>query len=1084
MEKKFEKKGPVETFYCIIASTRDILYPHEKPKLRFTKQKWCVINFTNAYSSSIEEAGEKETTYGAEDVIVTNDSTRKIVGALPFIQTNVLYILKIQSTYMDAKYGWSWMIQGCYTSPNYNNPVSVLTFIKQFGVTILSETDRKDKKIKDKLVRRITKDVDQFVQTKSGEKLKKKKNEELQTLKKNITSSEWNEFMSETDYGQTALRFVNLMRQRNLLNDMNFEQEQYRLLARCYNIYSLFIDNTFWDELTFTLKSQWENLLKTPESAFRMCIRALFPIEFRYLHQQESEREVDHDNLDTAFLELQKDLEDSKEDNDDEEEKVEVEGTSTTTKKERRYGGKHHHPLQKIMQKHLSEFLQFLKLDKAQSQFLQDDKEGVTTSDWKNRKQTRFHYIPELSLRSFKSLCDYHKWKEHPPKENELGLIDPDHNHVPELSLYFKTIEAYRFIHDHLMKENQCGICIDDIPPIHHQGLEYLVKQKVLYELEMPKVHNQYHACEDEKQQITGCSKGMSEAKSPSNSKHYFLYLYARLKIDTMNYLDSFHQQQHVHHWNFQKSQLKHPERWDESQLSFFSFLEKYPIFNCSNPPGMGKTELLKLLDQCATDHSILVTAFPGRAVGNVQERLEGTHIKCLTNHSILKRHEYILGLKKYDLLVLEESSMPSELLLMQVLAIVPTRQIMISGDVDQTPAFDTCRGAFFRQMMKLYPNLKLAINYRQLKDPRNLIIPNLKAILNNEFDKVQWDSTSFRIRPFESGLTMAIQRHTSDNFEHAVFLCGTRDHVRMINERCILSLHPNHPSKGIQNCVLNTFFPKDQIMITKNTYRIPELDRFDMYLNADFYFKTYKFTEKFVKTVQGDMKIKPTNIDDRSISIGQNGTCDTIEEIFQINDWYRMESILQKEYMARLQDQKKWKTGRKKQDIDKEIGKHIFDMYKFKSLWSKYVTYLPMVMRCMKQNEEINKDRLTVLKMRSGRHLMLSDEFSHSYACGRFKFQGSQKRIVYICLPNFFNHKFLKDETCRNTSYTGVSRGEKEVTFLTESTKVLQHSMNVEKMIVCGLSYFQAKTYDTSIQVFISPPAMVSVSPKQSRSY
>jgi hypothetical protein len=502
----------------------------------------------------------------------------------------------------------------------------------------------------------------------------------------------------------------------------------------------------------------------------------------------------------------------------------------------------------------------------------------------------------------------------------------------------------------------------------------------------------------------------------------------------------------------------------------------------------------MKLLDKAFPGCVIL--GYTGRSVDEAASRVENA--ESATIHSWKLRRN--VKERPHRILVLDEMSMISERLFMQLLCLVEYDRLVLVGDPAQLPAFGEWKGVILRELLEIFPSVELTENYRQKQNPNNKILPNCNKIRNGEWP-LQFDRDTFKVRPAESGLAELIKEEVKTGFRHIHIECGTNPIVHQVNYRCVKALHAGFYSSHFKDLTddssmikpptffTNTFAVGDRVIFTKSVNREMENDELDSFWNRKYYESTNQWEHKHRK-------------------LFRNGQQDYISKIYRITDYFKLkrfywdnckplidedeESDEDDDYhytskkvckengeMSRVDAKKKKKPRFEDEltddartlDIPKDCAREIlyytrakhqgpeFDHRKDTAVWN--------AMSLKEQDKEkYFQDNAILVIGESGRWFKIPDSFQHGFSMTVTKLQGSECEKAALYNPDYSTNNWMKRKFGRKFLMTAASRPKKEFIYLGENPNHMKEMIANNREDVCCLAhFFRMDHYDSPVQ-------------------
>lgn len=982
-----DKRGPVINFRATITAGSDVKVPYAttaNEKWKF-KKTFVVATFTGF------------------DVSTTSSMSlqvkRTIVGQLPMLQRYAIYDLQIQETFSNA-HGWNWSILVCKSIlPPYGNRGDMKKFFKVFA---LSEHGDKDE------VETIQKSYDSFY-----------KHSKLSTLSLETeinTTLEWIQDQPWKTLIESRIHLINQdefeTNEEKNSKETNFFAKAYPNLNVCFESTLFLANNTWWENLSNDIKSSWNSQYCTMKQSLDMCFRSTMPENLRFLCYRDDEDRSE----DVPFLSSTYD-QDSDEDYidtmSDEDEKKELNITKT-------YKSNKHNELKDLMLElnrwDLLIHLQVKSKSIQTQQLNQVDLEDETTRiSYRHGKHVQF--IPELSVQQFKTLCKFNKWSSPTLGKKQSDIISTSERQTvmefSDLPIWIRAVELYGIIRDSLFRTNDCFFDLEspntiyEVTSLDDSAWKFLIENKVLCWV-------------------------------PGYEKRRILHdHWARCKFGLMKRI---HQMETLYETTINsfepQEEKKSNNTWDEQQLHAVDVSKSNAISIVTGPAGTGKTEVIQLI--CNTFHNVLVCGFTGKAVDEVASRV--SNCTTMTIHSIL-----ILPSKQildYETIVIDELSMVTERLFMQLLAIIGCKRLIFVGDPNQLSPFGSYKGRVLGELIEVptIHHTRLIHNHRQAKDPSNLILSNATRVLQRQWP-LQW-STPRDIKPSFSfvhltkndALSNFINKYSANGFKDFQFITGLNKHSNYLNAMCLRSMH--HEWANVSEQTLNDSFQNGHRIVFNGRINRQMKDTLDSALNHLCYKSTKQEKRKF--------RI-----------LARRGQQDEIEQIYKVID-----SMKVIDYVKRFNvNFKTRRSGNKKQKIDTSQMKL--------NIPTEFLTPIDFVIRSRSQKVNQSERKLKpaehqrndddyILKMTSGRWFKLSDLFGHSYATTVNKMQGGNAKTCALYLPDH-NDPFLNKEFTYRSLYTAITRAKEHFIFLSNSILNMNSIIKMEKQECCSLSCFHA---------------------------
>lgn len=269
--------------------------------------------------------------------------------------------------------------------------------------------------------------------------------------------------------------------------------------------------------------------------------------------------------------------------------------------------------------------------------------------------------------------------------------------------------------------------------------------------------------------------------------------------------------------------------------------VQQHPVSCLVGPAGTGKTELIKTLH--AAFSNIIGVAFLCMAVENMRQRVPG--LECLTMHSCMMTMRQRRGHSQqdcvFDLVIIDEASMPAESLMVRFLQAVPTRRLLLVGDPNQIPPFGPGKGNILPEFIRTFPTLKLEKIYRQ--NENSLILPNAMRVLQGDVN-LKFDRDTFFIRPVDVGVHLLLERHFHNRYADFQFITATNRQAEELNMRCLERLRQDIQARYTKTAwpvgrdMLRSFAAGERIMFTEKVNRAAD-DVSDDARNNQYYVRT-----------------------------------------------------------------------------------------------------------------------------------------------------------------------------------------------------------------------------------------------------
>jgi len=455
-------------------------------------------------------------------------------------------------------------------------------------------------------------------------------------------------------------------------------------------------------------------------------------------------------------------------------------------------------------------------------------------------------------------------------------------------------------------------------------------------------------------------------------------------------------------------------------------------------------TECISLLDQ-AFPGKVTILGFTGRSVDEVQNRIKNA--KCSTIHSWKLRK----GVKAKGILVLDETSMISERLFMQLMAVIQHfERIVFVGDPMQLQAFGHWKGVIFRELIWTLYCLELETNYRMLKNPDSKILPNCRKIRNGD-GKLQFDMSTFIFtsKPLLVRLQELIDEHAKTEFKDIIFLSPTNQAVDFVNYKCKKVYHEGkycfESSEGIEKSMhffKYTFVVGDGVIFVDPTKRDATKDELDLYWNRKYYEESNQWDSHFknlFRTRQQDKIVRIFRIlqPDRLREFYRQN-CASLEE--EESDEF-METI---DKICKIRKYKDLFFNAEESGIKAKDARHLV----IPEAYIQELTYVT------KENEKNFEDNVNVILVgESGKWFRLSDHFLSSFSSTINSFQGSEKEFVAFYYPD---HDAYMEKFCtRKLLYTVCSRTKKTFYYLGKNPQDMKSMIKNDPENICCLGQF-----------------------------
>jgi len=948
-----------------LAVVQDKLLPDPPPK----KEKEEAAAAAEDEAEEADEADEEENTNKKEKKKSRKRAAdpatikRTVVGLVPFVWSSVVYELKIQETYT-VSHGWQWTIKSCVVHPPWHDGALLRKFIKKslsMAPAIQAMPDDSAYKLGckqiDKEYKRALRDARKTRGLMDDEQL-----DPLQTA---ACAKEW---LDSSPFGV-------IVASRCGDPTESLAWKAYPFLSDAYDQYRLCKKNPWWSgRVSDTFKSGWEGQLRRPATAYAMCFRHKMPAGMAF-EGTFFEREYGQVRDRISILRFKLD--------------------NLRDKAENRRAPTHAHDVatlelsveQALLDKALLPIR--LAVDQQQQQKQQQPVE-----------ERKYTCLPEITLDGFQSLCVTQRWsidfktdvtckrinKRQDKVVHSHNLVRP-REVVPELQNMLLSIEAYKWFTNTIQADQDCCIVRSSVPEKFAAGIVFLVKQGVLVQ--------------------------ESELVGTGDKPVLFLAEWHAAKVATARVLACMERAHRVapqRPLDLEVARLGEGIVLSDDQKQFVDLVRAHPIVCLEGEFGTGKSQCIALLDKLRipATTNMQVLAFTGNAVENIAQR-----ITCArsTMHAF-KQQQRQERIVRFDLTCVDETSMVTELLFMETLACLQTRRLVLVGDPGQIPAFGPYHGNLLRELLRVYPSHKLVHNYRQERDPANLIVANAQRVRALD-TKLVLTSPSFYVRPkYDTCREAIMARAAATRFHEFQWVTALNEHSRELNLECVLRLREMDKTEWLAaaaagpaaavgqqlpadevrlhtvpwssqkpDVVLNTFWPGDRIIFTDKIVR-SNYDAVDERLNQLHYARTSQLNA-------------PVHI------LCRNGTHDEIE-------WIRTIHSEKDEQHAALEQLPQMPFATRAQYRIATPASQPFQATPLpRQQQQQQQQPRPPPPEWVQQRDEHanmlaqqhTQDSLIVLKLKSGRYVRLSDVFEHGYAETADKTQGREVDEVVLSL-------------------------------------------------------------------------------------
>lgn len=444
-------------------------------------------------------------------------------------------------------------------------------------------------------------------------------------------------------------------------------------------------------------------------------------------------------------------------------------------------------------------------------------------------------------------------------------------------------------------------------------------------------------------------------------------------------------------------------------------------------------TEMIPLLAKEFSNNSMVVVSYICRMIDVVKKRLAMRNVECKTSTV----HSYMWSASSLPtplVFVIDEVSILSELLVMQLLSVIRFERIVFVGDPNQISAWGFGRGEVLREMTLCFPEAvtELLINWRQKQCPDNLILPNADLILDGEPPK--FDQTSFICGQFKLALTRIIDEFRAVNFEGRTFLVGQNRHAAMVNLACMKRMHEATTVGRSDDYILNTFHVGDRVLFTRKNKRSSD-NQLDEVLSQDFYRQ------------EGQMEREKNRV------LYNRGELDEIVGIVVVEAGESHE--LAKNCSKVMYEPGEIPASSSLLTLDHPLIKKLISVRQHITR-AKYSGVMPKGTLSKKQYDEVcwKEDLRCLLQTKSGRVFSLADQFQSGYAITIHRYQGSECIIAALCVPDYHQNAWMQKNFGRRELYTSVTRPKEKFIYLgTNPARELQQIVANAGQHSCRLS-------------------------------
>jgi len=839
------------------------------------------------------------------------------------------------------------------------------------------------------------------------------------------------------------------------VDESNPDFKIYHNIELVYNARAIFANNKWWSQqLLEQLKAKWEMQFDDPQSAFKMCFRQTMPRCLRYCCYRSEKDRID----DAPFVARLHPFTKEPPAGEEHPEATinRLFGPDSDRGEDCKFA---RDPMEDMM----LELNRIMMLEE-----MQIDAGLYKTGGWDDaateRSARAIQFVPECSYDGFKNLCKKKRWVEQPSnrEDNARDRI------VPDLSRRLAAIAAYSWMGKQLRESNECRFDFERIPKPYHVGIEMLVEIKVFAECVTADGRRWILSWHWLQCQIHMVRRLKNNSGRPAPKNNYNREASFNASVED------------------EKKQIP----WNDDHRNIVEMVIGNSVSVVCGGAGVGKTAVLSKLDSVFEDMVIL--SFMGKPVDEAASRVKNA--ECSTIHSWLLRPD--LKTRRIGLLAIDESSTVAKQLAAKLLAKVLYDRLVWVGDPNQISPFGQFKGCLLRECLDVFPVYELKINYRQLKNPLNLVLPNAKRVLEGEFP-LKFDLSSFRIRKPAEGVQELIREHQATNFEAVTVITGINRHVRDVNFQFTktrhLLTHPEwsqpYPTAEIQHTALNTFVPGDTILFYKKVNRKePESEAKRDKLISKNPHKAKEILQAAAPDYMDDLwnqaHYQQTGQTLRSNRcLCRNGQSDIVEGVFHVTDWIQLMRYYEDAKSEHdritlgLDDKPKKKRGkgnkRKKADSSEPV---VVTLSEFNAALypapESLLTPISEITRARFNPQflaQLNDERLKthkerdqrcllqdgtiVLRLRSGRWCRLGDGFMHGYALTINKKQGGSNECIALYMPGYQQSEFLKRVFSRNHFYTSITRAIAQVTCCIDGTHDLKAMIDNLTRDECGFA-------------------------------
>ena len=250
----------------------------------------------------------------------------------------------------------------------------------------------------------------------------------------------------------------------------------------------------------------------------------------------------------------------------------------------------------------------------------------------------------------------------------------------------------------------------------------------------------------------------------------------------------------------------------NKEQVEAMNLALKYRFPCIYGGPGTGKSTVIGRLNKEFESRKMRVccTAFTGKAV--VRLRKTGSR-QARTLHSILK------GSEIFDVLIIDEMSMVSMILLTRVIRKVYHKDIRIIfvGDEQQLSPIE--EGDSFRELLKILPKVKLTQDCR--RQDKGVLFRNIARIQEQKFKEFEWGQDMHWCQGDTTSVIMICKQLQSQGQKDVTVICPYKDPLPLLNKQLRNIWLGENTSFIFKDNFGNEWCIGDRIIMLENRYDI-----------------------------------------------------------------------------------------------------------------------------------------------------------------------------------------------------------------------------------------------------------------------